>query len=119
MLISKGILGVSLLLFATALATAAIAEEKHYSWQKDPGPISGRWSVTCEEMAGMVVDFSVDGKKATGRISNLGKAGVFSYAAGEEIRAKPFVLPAHFRGVEHPADVVPAKCADQPLFAVG
>jgi hypothetical protein len=85
MLISKGILGVSLLLFATALATAAIAEEKHYSWQKDPGPISGRWSVTCEEMAGMVVDFSVDGKKATGRISNLGKAGVFSYAAGEEI----------------------------------
>jgi len=85
MLISKRILGVSLVLFATVLATAAMAGEKHYSWQKAPGPISGSWSVTCDEMAGMSVEFSVDGSKATGRISNLGKAGVFGYSVGEEI----------------------------------
>jgi hypothetical protein len=85
MLISKRTLGVSLLLFAMTLATAAMAEGKRYAWQKDPGPISGRWSVTCEEMAGMVVEFSVDGKKATGRISKLGKAGIFGYLVGEEI----------------------------------
>ncbi len=85
MLISKRILGVSLLLLGTAVATAAMAEGRHYPWQKAPGPISGSWSVTCEEMAGMVVEFSVDGNKATGRISNLGKAGVFGYSVGEEI----------------------------------
>jgi hypothetical protein len=85
MLISKRILGTSLLLLATALAAATMAEEKHYSWQKDPGPIAGRWSVTCEEMAGMVVEFGVDGKKATGRVSHLGKAGVFGYSAGERM----------------------------------
>jgi len=32
--------------FGTALATAATAEEKHLFMQKDPGPISGSWSVT-------------------------------------------------------------------------
>jgi hypothetical protein len=64
MLISKRILGVSLLLLGTAVATAAMAEGRHYPWQKAPGPISGSWSVTCEEMAGMVVEFSVDGNKA-------------------------------------------------------
>ncbi len=83
--ISRRILGTSLLLVATALASATMAQEKHYSWQKDPGPISGRWSVTCDEMTGMVVEFSVDGNKATGRISHLGKAGVFGYSVGEEI----------------------------------
>jgi hypothetical protein len=85
MLISKRILGTSLIVLAAALATSAMAQEKHYSWQKDPGPISGRWSVTCEEMTGMVAEFSVDGNKATGRISHLGKAGVFGYSVGEEI----------------------------------
>ena len=85
MLLSGRILGVSLILLGITLATAAMAEEKHYVWQRDPGPISGRWSATCEEMAGMVVEFSVDGKKATGRVSSLGKAGVFGYSVGENI----------------------------------
>ena len=85
MLISKRILGVSFLLFGTALATTALAEEERLPWQKDPGPIAGRWSVTCEEMAGMVVELTVDGKKATGRVSHLGKAGVFGYSVGEEM----------------------------------
>ena len=85
MLLSRRILGVSLILLGTTLATAARAEEKHGAWQRDPGPISGRWSATCDDLAGMVVNFSVDGKKATGRVSSLGKAGVFGYSVGEEI----------------------------------
>jgi hypothetical protein len=85
MLFSKRVLGTSLLLLATCLATAAMAEEKHYSWQKDPGPIAGRWSVTCEEMAGMVVEFSVDGKKATGHVFQVGKGAVVGYLLGEEM----------------------------------
>jgi hypothetical protein len=85
MLISKRILGVSLLLFGTALATATMAEGKRLPWQRDPGPISGRWSVTCAERAGMVVEFSVNGRRATGRVSQLDIAGAFGYSVGEEI----------------------------------
>jgi hypothetical protein len=105
MLLSGRILGVSLILLGITLATAAMAEEKHYVWQRDPGPISGRWSATCEEMAGMVVEFSVDGKKATGRVSSLGKAGVFGYSAGEEVLRLEaddhgdWVGQLHWRGV--------------------
>jgi hypothetical protein len=85
MLFSKRTLGVSLLLAGMTLAAAALAQDRRLPWQKDPGPIAGRWSVTCEDMAGMVVEFGVDGKKATGRISRLGKAGVFGYSVGEDI----------------------------------
>jgi hypothetical protein len=83
--ISKRILGTSLLLVATALASATMAEAKHYSWQKDPGPIAGRWSLTCQDMEGMVVEFRVDDKKATGSISQVGKAAAMGYSFGEEI----------------------------------
>ena len=85
MRISKRTLGVSLLLFGTALATATMAEGKRLPWQKDPGPIAGRWSVTCAERAGMVVEFSVNGRRATGRVSQLDIAGAFGYSVGEEI----------------------------------
>jgi hypothetical protein len=85
MLISRRTLGVSLLLLGTVLSTAALAGDERLPWQRDPGPIAGRWSVTCEEMAGMVVEFRVDGKKATGRVSHLGKAGVFGYSVGDEM----------------------------------
>jgi hypothetical protein len=74
-----------LLSFVVALASVARAEERHFSWQKDPGPIAGHWSVTCKEMSGMVVEFSVDGKRATGRISTLGNGGFRNYSNGEEI----------------------------------
>jgi hypothetical protein len=85
MLISKRTLGVSLLLLGTFLPMAALAGDERLPWQRDPGPITGRWSVTCEEMAGMVVEFRVDGKKAKGRVSHLGKASVFGYSVGEEV----------------------------------
>ncbi len=71
--------------FVVALASVASAEERHFSWQKDPGSIAGRWSVTCKEMSGMVVEFSVHGKRATGRISALGNGGFRNYSNGEEI----------------------------------
>ncbi|MGA7743944.1 MAG: hypothetical protein ABSF35_03660 [Polyangia bacterium] len=83
--ISKRILGASLLFLATALVATARGADERFPWQKDPGPIAGRWSVTCDEMAGMVVEFRVDGKKATGRVSHLGKAGLFGYSVGEEM----------------------------------
>jgi hypothetical protein len=85
MVISRRILGVSLLLFETALATAAMAEGKRLPWQKDPGPIAGRWSVTCDKLAGMVVEFKVDGRKATGSVSKVGNGSVVGYTLGEEI----------------------------------
>jgi len=85
MLISKRTLGVSLLLFAMTLATAAMAEGKRLPWQKDPSPIAGRWSVTCDKLAGMIVEFKVDGKKATGRVSKVGNGSVVGYSLGEEI----------------------------------
>jgi hypothetical protein len=103
--ISRRLLGVSLLLLATVLSVEAMAADERFPWQKDPGPIAGRWSVTCEEMAGMVVEFHVDGKKATGRVSHLGKAGVFGYSVGEEIlRLEPddhgdWVGQLHWRGL--------------------
>ena len=85
MLISKRMLGVSFLLIGTTVATAALAGDERFPWQKDPGPIAGRWSVTCEEMAGMGVEFGVDGKKAKGRVAHLGKAGVFGYSVGRAV----------------------------------
>ena len=53
----------------------------------------------------MVVEFSVDAKKATGRVSHLGKAGIFGYSVGEEIlRLEPddhgdWVGQLHWRGL--------------------
>ena len=84
-MISKRTLGVSLLFLGTVLATASLAGEKRFPWQKNPGPIAGRWSVTCKERAGMVVEITVDGKSATGQVFRLDKAGVYGYSVGEEI----------------------------------
>jgi len=85
MLNSKRILGVSLVLLGTVFATAVLAGEKRFPWQKDPGPIAGRWSVTCSELAGMVVEFKVDGKKAIGDVAEVGNGSVVGYSVGEEI----------------------------------
>ncbi len=85
MRVSKRTLGISSLFLATALAAPSQAEEKRLAWQKDPGPIAGRWSLTCEARAGMVIEVKVDGKKATGQVLHLDKAHLFSYSVGEEI----------------------------------
>jgi hypothetical protein len=85
MQISKRTLGAMVISLGAILATAALAGEPRFSWQKAPGPIAGRWSVSCREMSGMVVQFNVDGKKATGRISTLGGGSSRNYSNGEEI----------------------------------
>jgi hypothetical protein len=85
MVVSRRILGLSLLFVGTVFATAVLAGEKRFPWQRDPGPIAGRWSVTCNELAGMVVEFKVDGKKAIGHVAEVGNGSVVGYSVGEEI----------------------------------
>jgi tetratricopeptide (TPR) repeat protein len=50
-----------------------------------PEPIAGRWQTTCSEMPDMVVEFSVTGRKATGRIAVLGRGALRRYTQGEDI----------------------------------
>ena len=40
-------------------------------------------------------------------------------AAGEQIDAEEWILPANFEGIERPGDVVPTERADESLIAVG
>lgn len=69
-----------------AMGAAAHGEAKKYPWEKDPGPIAGRWKVTCSESAGMIVDVSVKKEKlASGRVSEVGAAKKYGYSEGEEI----------------------------------
>jgi hypothetical protein len=59
---------------------------RRYPWQKDPGPIAGRWGVSCPGSAGMILEVTVRGKtEASGRVAALGRAGRYGYAEGEEI----------------------------------
>jgi len=72
---------------ATQLGTAARGgEPKKYPWQKDPGPIAGKWKVSCNESAGMTVDVTVKSDKiASGRVAEVGAAKKYGYTEGEEI----------------------------------
>src|SRR5262249_56907468 len=57
-----------------------------YAWQKDPGPIGGRWKVSCPDSAGMIVEFSLKSPTvAMGRVAEVGSAAKFGYTQGEEI----------------------------------
>jgi hypothetical protein len=71
-------------LFISGLLFAGVAYAK-YPWAKQAGPINGQWKTTCKESAGMVVEFSVHGGKATGSIAKLGGAGKYGYSQGQEI----------------------------------
>jgi hypothetical protein len=72
-------------LLVMVMGGAAHADAKKYPWQKPPGPIAGQWKVTCKDMAGLIVEFSVSGDKASGKIATLGAGGVRNYKEGEEI----------------------------------
>jgi hypothetical protein len=74
-------------LAVVSLTTAARGDEEKrtYPWQKPPGPIAGSWKVTCPYMAGMIVDFTVAGDKAVGKIAVLGQGSIRTYKQGEEI----------------------------------
>jgi len=39
-------------------------------------------------------------------------------AAGEDVHAKPLILPSDFCRIEDAANIVPGKRADQPFFPV-
>jgi hypothetical protein len=67
------------------LARSASAQ-KHYPWEKSPGPIAGQWKVTCPDRGHYAIEFRLDGeKKASGYVSELGTAGKYGYTQGEEI----------------------------------
>jgi hypothetical protein len=72
------------LLVATAVQAAPTTPKK-LPWMKPPGPIEGRWKVTCPGADGMIVAFSVVDKKATGRVEDPGAGTKYGYAKGEEI----------------------------------
>jgi len=73
-------------LTAVAFATSASAQKKKYPWEKEPGPIAGKWKATCPASGGLVVEFRLVGdKKASGTIAELGGAGKYGYKQGEEI----------------------------------
>jgi hypothetical protein len=71
--------------FLVAASTIAGADEKHYPYERPPGPIGGRWKVTCADMDGLILDFKVDGPNAVGSVASLGKGGIRNYRAGEQI----------------------------------
>jgi hypothetical protein len=50
-----------------------------------PGPIAGRWTTTCAYMPDTIVDISVDGKNAVGRITVLGQGAKRGYKDGDEL----------------------------------
>ncbi len=50
-----------------------------------PGAIGGRWRVTCAENAGEIIEISVDGDKAIGRVADPGVAARYGFRAGEEV----------------------------------
>ncbi|MGD0837838.1 MAG: hypothetical protein ABSB49_14440 [Polyangia bacterium] len=68
------------------LGMTAPAQGKKYAWEKDPGPISGKWKATCPYLGNFVVEFKLTGdKKASGYIDEIGDGGKFGYAPGDEI----------------------------------
>src|SRR5262249_30478580 len=64
----------------------AHGQAKKYPWQKEAGPIAGRWKATCARSAGLIIQFDrVGEKQAVGRIAALGQAAKYHYKQGEEI----------------------------------
>src|SRR5438876_2870800 len=73
-------------LFAMLLSTPVVAETPKYPWAKPPGPIAGRFKLSCENSQGMIVEFTVQGeKRAIGRVAALGAGAKYGYKEGEEI----------------------------------
>jgi hypothetical protein len=58
---------------------------KKFPWQKDPGPIAGRWAISCDAQKGLTIEVEAAGNKATGKIHEVGAASKYGYKKGEEI----------------------------------
>jgi len=52
---------------------------------RPPSPIAGTWRVTCSENDGELVEFTVDGSKASGKVVEPGAAKRYGFQKGEEI----------------------------------
>jgi hypothetical protein len=52
---------------------------------RPPSPIAGTWRVTCPENDGMLVEFTVDGNKAVGKVVDPGAAKRYGFVKGEEV----------------------------------
>ncbi len=73
--------------------------------ERVPGAIAGAWRVTCAENQGEIIDITVDGGKAVGRVAEPGVAARYGFRKGEEVfrlAANPageWAGEVHWRGV--------------------
>ena len=72
---------------------------------RPPSPIAGTWQVTCAENSGELIEFTVDGSKAVGRVVEPGAAKKYGFQKGEEVfrltadAYGDWVGETHWRGV--------------------
>jgi hypothetical protein len=52
---------------------------------RPPSPIAGTWRVTCPEKDGMLIEFTVNGNKAVGKVVDPGAAKRYGFVKGEDI----------------------------------
>lgn len=78
-------LAAALLVAGSVAAQAPKAEPKKQKWQKEPGPITGRWKVTCPSLGGMIITVTAEGDKATGLVAEPGQGAGYGYVKGETI----------------------------------
>ncbi|HVY49493.1 MAG TPA: hypothetical protein VHB21_26555 [Minicystis sp.] len=70
---------------AVVLSAAPSPADNAHPWERPPGPIAGRWKTTCDFTADMVVEISVNGKHAVGKIVALGQGGKRGYHEGDDV----------------------------------
>src|SRR5262249_50822807 len=78
-----GPVGVALLTQLLSLAAAGRQQPKKYPWEKEPGPIAGRWKVTCARSAGVIIEVGLQSKTtASGHVALPGAAPKERHSAG-------------------------------------
>ena len=48
---------------AAALMSPAAAQKRKYPWEKEPGPIAGKWKATCPASGNLQIEFRLVGDK--------------------------------------------------------
>src|SRR5262249_61797128 len=78
-----GPVGVALLTQLLSLAAAGRQQPKKYPRGKEPGPIAGRWKVTCARSAGVIIEGGLQAETtASGDGARLGAAEEDGDSAG-------------------------------------
>ena len=81
----KRTVAVAVFLAVGVLASVTAGQQK-FPWMKAPGPIEGRWKVSCDELSGMVLEFQkAKPGEVSGAVLTTGKAARRGYQKGEEI----------------------------------